>query len=97
MIIKMPKPTKSDQIRFILDYWDPCRMREKAGPMFYNYEAEVLAQGIRKNSKKESVAKQVKEVIDKKQQLEGCDYTVDEDNAGRVAEAIQNSIKASQS
>ena len=96
MIIKMPKSTKVDRIRLILDCWDPCRMRNKAGPKFYNIEAEVLAQGIRKNSKVESVAKKIKEVIDEKLGLEGCDYTVDDDNARRFAEAILNSVITSQ-
>ncbi len=51
MVIRMPKPTKADLICGLLSYWDPLAFKGKAGPMFYNYEAEVLAQSIRKNSK----------------------------------------------
>ena len=56
MVMKMPKPTKADLICGLLSYWDPLAFEGKAGPMFYNYEAEVLAQSIRKNSKPENVA-----------------------------------------
>ena len=58
--MKMPKPTKADLICGLLSYWDPLAFEGKAGPMFYNYEAEVLAQSIRKNSKPENVTKKVK-------------------------------------
>ena len=56
----MPKPTKADLICGLLSYWDPLAFEGKAGPMFYNYEPEVLAQSIRKNSKPENVAKKVR-------------------------------------
>ena len=69
--LRSGKPTKADLIRGILDYWDPCRKRESAGYMYYNYEAESIAQTIRKNSKVSTVTKQVKELIDQKLELEG--------------------------
>ena len=43
----MPKPTKADLICGLLSYWDPLAFEGKAGPMFYNYEVEVLAQSVR--------------------------------------------------
>ena len=88
MIIKLPKPTKAERICAILSYWDPCRKKDEADPMYYNYEAETLAQSVRKNSKVESVAKRLKELIDAKLESEGIEYRVDEDNAKRVAAAI---------
>ena len=51
MTIKTPKPTKTDLIRYILNYWDPRRKIETSGPMFYNYEAEIVSNSVRKNSK----------------------------------------------
>ena len=51
LYIRFPKATKTEIIRNYLDSWDPLRMREQAGYMFYNYEADVIAQTIRKNSK----------------------------------------------
>ena len=93
MYIRFPKPTKADLIRYILASWDPCRKGEDADYMFYNYEAEVLAQGVRKNSRVESVAGKVKEVIDEKLRREGCGHTVDDENAFRVAETILNAVK----
>ena len=95
MIIKLPKPTKADRIRFILDCWDPARAynTDKWYPLFYNYEAETLAQYVRKNSKTETVAKHVQEVIDQKLKEEGIEYRVDEENAKRVAAAILDSLE----
>ena len=61
--MKMPKPTKADLICGLLSYWDPLAFEGKAGPMFYNYEAEILAQSVRKNSKLENVAKKVREAM----------------------------------
>ena len=91
MIIRLPKATKADLIRGVLDYWDPCRGRPD--PMYYNYEAEVLAQSIRKNSSVDTVWKKVKEVIDKKLELEGKPYRVDEENTKRVAAAMISAVK----
>ena len=48
LYMRTGKPTKADLIRGILDYWDPCKKRESAGYMYYNYEAETIAQTIRK-------------------------------------------------
>ena len=61
--------------------------------LYYNYEAETIAQTIRKNSKPATVAKQVKELIDKKLESEGLEYRVDDENATRVAEAMIAAIK----
>ena len=69
--MKMPKPTKADLICGLLSYWDPLAFEGKAGPMFYNYEAEILAQSVRKNSKPENVAKKVRELIEDKMRVEG--------------------------
>ena len=77
--LRTDKPTKVGLIREILDYWDPCRKRAEAGPMYYNYEAGNLAQNIRKNSKVDSVAKKVREEIDWKLEAEGLDYIPLED------------------
>lgn len=95
MVIKLPKPTKADCIRFILDCWDPARAynTDKWYPLFYNYEAEVLAQSVRKNSKTETVAKHVQEVINQKLKEESLEYLVDDENAKRVAAAILDSLK----
>lgn len=65
----MPKPTKADLICGLLSYWDPLAFEGKAGPMFYNYEAEILAQSVRKNSKPENVAKKVRELIEDKMRV----------------------------
>ncbi len=46
LYLRFPKATKTDIIRGFLDTWDPLRMREQAGYMFYNYEADVIAQTI---------------------------------------------------
>ena len=70
MVMKMPKPTKADLICGLLSYWDPLAFEGKAGPMFYNYEAEILAQSVRKNSKPENVAKKVRELIEDKMRVE---------------------------
>ena len=93
LYLRTGKPSKADLIRGILDYWDPCRKRESAGYMYYNYEAETIAQTIRKNSKVSTVAKQVIELIDDKLESEGLEYRVDEKNASRVAEAMISAVK----
>ena len=89
------KPTKVDLIRGILDYWDPCRAKgtENWYELFYNYEAETICQTLRKNSKVETVAKNVKSLIDHKLELEGKKYRVDMDNATRVAESMIATVK----
>ena len=61
--------------------------------MYYNYEAETIAQTIRKNSKVTTVAKQVMELIDDKLESEDLEYRVDEENAFRVAEAMISAVK----
>ena len=61
--------------------------------MFYNYEAETICQTLRKNSKVETVAKNVKTLIDHKLELEGKKYRVDMDNATRVAESMIATVK----
>lgn len=93
MVIKMPPLSKAEKICAILSYWDPCQKKDEAGPRFYNYEAEVLAQSLRKNSKVETVGKKVKTVIDRKLKEEGLEYTVSQDNAQRVAAAMIQAIQ----
>jgi hypothetical protein len=46
MINEAPESTEAGLIRGILESWDPCRF--KPYPMYYDYEAEVLAQAITK-------------------------------------------------
>lgn len=89
------KPTKVDLIRGILDYWDPCRAKNTDSwyELFYNYEAETIAQTLRKNSKAETVAKNVKKLIDHKLELEGKEYRVDLENAERVAASMIAAVK----
>ena len=89
------KPTKADLIRGILDYWDPCRVSNTPEyyPLYYNYEAETICQTLRKNSKPESTAKKVKDLIDCKLELEGRDYRIDMENARRVAVSMIEAIK----
>ena len=93
MVMKMPKPTKADLICGLLSYWDPLAFKGKAGPMFYNYEAEVLAQSIRKNSKPETVAKKVRELIADKMRVEGVNLEIDSDSADRIAIAMIQAVK----
>ena len=89
------KPDKVDLIRGILDYWDPCRAHntEKWYALYYNYEAETIAQTLRKNSKPETVAKNVKKLIDRKLELDGKEYRIDPENATRVAAAMIAAVK----
>lgn len=91
--MKMPKPTKADLICGLLSYWDPLAFEGKAGPMFYNYEAEVLAQSFRKNSKPENVAKKVRELIEDKMRVEGVNLEIDSDSADRIAIAMIQAVK----
>ncbi|MBR4474943.1 MAG: hypothetical protein IKS55_15075 [Oscillospiraceae bacterium] len=93
MVIKMPKPTKADLIRGLLSYWDPLAFEDKAGPMFYNYEAEILAQSIRKNSKPENVAKKVRELIEEKMRVEGVNLGIDSGSVDRIAIAMIQALK----
>ena len=93
MVMKMPKPTKADLICGLLSYWDPLAFEGKAGPMFYNYEAEVMAQSIRKNSKPENVAKKVRELIEDKMRVEGVNLEIDSDSADRIAIAMIQAVK----
>ena len=89
------RPTKVEIIRGILDYWDPCRAQntEAWNLLFYNYEAETIAQTLRKNSTPSTVAKNIKELIDAKLELEEKDYRVDMENATRVAKAMIEAVK----
>ena len=82
-------------IRGILDSWDPCG---KVGiehwyPLFYNYEAETIAQRLRKNSSAVTVANHIKELIDDKLEAEGLEYRVDDENTKRVAESMIEAVK----
>ena len=94
MIVKMPKLSKAEKILAILDYRDPCRVRGTSSwyLLYYNYEAEELAQTVRRNSNPSSVGKRVKELIDRKLEMEGREYRVDSENAERVAETIISDI-----
>ena len=92
MVMKMPKPTMADLIRGLLSYWDPLKFEGKAGPMFYNYEAEVLAQSIRKNSKPENVAKKIRGLIEEEMRLEGVDLGIDSDSVDRIAIAMIQAV-----
>lgn len=94
-IILHYKPDKSDLIRDILDYWDPCRARNTNEwyALYYNYEAETIAQTLRKNSKPETAAKNVKKLIDRKLELDGKEYRVDMENATRVTAAMIAAVK----
>ena len=89
------RPTKADIIRGILDYWDPCRAQntESWYLLFYNYEAETIAQTLRKNSTPSTVANNIKKLIDAKLELEGKEYRVDMENATRVAKAMIEAVK----
>lgn len=84
MKFKMSKPTKTDMIRFYFNQWDPLSHVEKAGPMFYNYEAENLAQRIRKNSRPEKIAEIIHELMTEKANIEGFDVTIKEEECKRI-------------
>ena len=62
MKIKMPKLSKSERILALLAYWDPLKMKEdkRYYTMFYNYEAEEIAQSVRKNSSLTTVEKKLR-------------------------------------
>ncbi len=91
MINTVPESIKAELIRGILESWDPCRFRPY--PMYYDYEAEVLAQSIWKDSAVDTTWKNVKEVIDKKLEFEKKTYRVDEENAKRVAGEMIDAVK----
>ena len=93
MIIKMPKATKAELIRVILDQWDPAHKRETAGFMFYNYEADEIAQRVRKNSTLTTIEKAVRESMEFKLELEHVDETLDPEETRQVARAIQALVK----
>ena len=64
MKIKLPKPTKADIILGLLNYWDPAGIHKVSGDWrAYRYEAETIAQRVRKNSKVESIEKAIIETV----------------------------------
>lgn len=93
MIIKMPKPTKTDLIYGLLSYWDPLGFEGKAGPMFYRYEADVLAHNIRKNSRPERIAGLIRELIEAKMIEEGVKLGIDQGSVDRIAVAMINAVQ----
>lgn len=97
MVIKMPKMSKAEQICALLAYWDPLQMGDKAGYRFYNYEAEVIAQSLRSNSKPETISKLVHELIEKKMVEEGVELGIDQGSYDRIAEAMIATVKKSAS
>lgn len=94
MIIKMPKPTKAEIIRTFLNQWDPLNYVDKAGFMFYNYEAEKIAQRIRKNSKLETIEAVVREVMEDKIQIERSDVILDDEECKQMAILIKTWMKS---
>ena len=93
MKFKIPKPTKTDMIRFYFNQWDPLKHVEKAGPMFYNYEAEDLAQRIRKNSRPEKIAETIQELMTDKASIESFDVIIEEEECGYIAALIHAWMK----
>ena len=89
------KPTKVDLVRGILEYWDPVRARDTDDwyDLYYNYEAETICQSLRRNSKVESVAGNIKKLIDRKLEMEGREYRIDMENAKRVAASMIEAVK----
>lgn len=94
MIIKMPKPTKAEIIRTFLNQWDPLNYVDKAGFMFYNYEAEEIAQRIRKNSKLETIEEVVRESMEDKIQIEHSDVVLDDEECRQMAILIKTWLKS---
>ena len=95
MKIKMPKLSKSERILALLAYWDPLKMKDdkRYYMMFYNYEAEEIAQSVRKNSSLAAVEKKVRAVIEMKAELEDVDVVLDEAELHQVAAGILHSVK----
>ena len=93
LYIRFPKATKTDIIRNYLDSWDPLRMREQAGYMFYNYEADVIAQTIRKNSKSERISKLVHDLVANKMMEEGVQLGIDQGSCDMIAVAMIPAVK----
>lgn len=85
MIIKVPKPTKTEIIRTFLNQWDPLNYVDKAGFMFYDYEAEDIAQRIRKNSKIETIESIVREDMEDKIRIERSDAILDDEECRQMA------------
>ena len=94
MIIKMPNPTKAEIIRTFLNQWDPLNYFDKAGFMFYNYEAEEIAQRIRKNSTLETIEAVVREVMEDKIQIEHSDVVLDDEECRQMAALIKTWMKS---
>ena len=92
MIIKMPKPGKADRIRALLSYWNPLDMNPD--PMFYDYEAEVIAQSIRKNSRPEKISKLVHDLVKAKMIEEGVMLEIDQGSCYRIAVAMIEAVKS---
>ena len=95
MKIKMSKLSKSERILAILAYWDPLKMKDdkRYYLMFYNYEAEEIAQSVRKNSSLVTVEKKIRAVIEMKAELEGVELTLDESELHQVAAGVLQSVK----
>ena len=91
MIIKMPKTGKAERIRGLLSYWNPLDMN--SDPMFYNYEAEVLSQSVRKNSRPEKISKLVHDLIQAKMIEEGVTLEIDQGSCDRIAVAMIETVK----
>lgn len=85
MVIKMPKLSKAEMVAALLNEWDPeGRCANGAGYRAYNYEAETIAEAIRKNSRPEKVEKAILDVFD-------CDCKPEEVRA--MAHYILEAIK----
>lgn len=94
MIIKMPKPTKAEMIRTFFNQWDPLDFVKEAGYMFYNYEAEDLAQQIRKNSKPEKIASIIQQLMEEKAEIEKFDKRIDPEECMQIAMYISSWMKS---
>lgn len=90
MVIKMPKPTKAEIILSLFNQWDPLDYVDKAGFMFYNYEAEDLAQRIRKNTRPDKIAAIIQELMEEKEELEGMNKAIDPDECMQCAVVIHS-------
>ena len=62
--------------------------------MYYNYEAEELAQRIRKNSKPETIAAHIQELMEFKAQLEGKDVAIKAEECSQIASLIYRWMKS---
>jgi len=93
--MKMPKLSRSERILALLAYWDPLQMRDdpRYHFMYYNYEAEEIAQSARKNSSLASVEKKLRIAIEDKAEAEHVEIALDEMELRQAASAILQILK----